>query len=65
MDYKITEAPPPTSTQNLASVKLWLIQLEKLAITLPPPQPIVTLHQGISQVIVQPQYTNTINIALQ
>ena len=65
MKYEITEAPPPPATQNLASVELRLLQLEQLASTLPPPQPAVASLQGVSQVGVHPQYTNTNNSALQ
>ena len=53
------------ATQNVASVESRLLQLEQLASTLPPPQPIVALHQGFYQVGVQPQYTNTTNPSLQ
>ena len=55
INHRITTTP---TTQNLASVESWLLQLEQLASTLPPPQPIVASHQGVSQVGVQPQYTN-------
>ena len=41
-------------TQKVASVESWILQLEQIAITLPPPQPIVASHQGVSQVGVQP-----------
>ena len=53
------------ATQKVASVESQLLQLEQLASTLPPPQPIVAPHQGVSQVGVQPQYTNATNPALQ
>ena len=33
--------------------------------TISPPQPIVASHQGVSQVGVQPQYTNATNPDLQ
>ena len=46
-------------------MELRLLQLEQLASTLPPPQPIVASHQGVSQLCVQPQYTNATNPALQ
>ena len=42
-----------------------ILQLEQLASTLPPPQPFVASHQGVSQVGVQPQYTNATNPDLQ
>ena len=57
-------ANPPT-TQKLASVESRILQLEQPASTLPPPQPIFASLQGVSQVGVQPQYTNATNIALQ
>ena len=44
---------------------LRLLQLEQLTNTLPPPQPIVALHQGVSLVGVHPQYTNATNPDLQ
>ena len=53
------------ATQKVASVESRLLKLEQLSITLPPPQPIVASHQGVSQVGVQPQYTNATNTALQ
>ena len=53
------------ATQKVSSVESRLLQLEQLASTLPPPQPIVASHQGVSQVGVQPQYTNANNPALQ
>ena len=46
-------------------MELRLLQLEQLASTLPPPQHIVASHQDVSQVGVQPQYTNSTNPALQ
>ena len=52
-------------TQKGASVELQLLQLEQLNTTLPPPQSIVASHQGVSQVGVQPQYTNATNLAIQ
>ena len=57
-------ATPPV-TQKSASVELRLLQLEQLTSTLPPPQPIVASLQGVSKVVVQPQYTNSNNLALQ
>ena len=53
------------ATQKVASVGLRLLKLEQLASTLPPPQPIVASHQGVSQVGVQTQHTNATNTALQ
>ena len=53
------------ATQNVASVESRLTQLEKIASTLQPHQNIVTLHQGVSQVGVQTQYTKATNPALQ
>ena len=53
------------ATQKVSSVELLLLQLEQLVSTLPPPQTIVASHQGVSQVGVQPQYTNATNPALQ
>ena len=55
----------PPATQKVASVKLLLLQLEQLSSTLPPPQPIVASHQGVSQVGVQPKFTSATNPALQ
>ena len=52
-------------TQKAASVESRLLQLEQPASTLPPPQPIVVSHQGVSQVGFQPQYTNATNSSLQ
>ena len=60
----IRSATPP-ATQKLDSVESRILQLEKLASTLPPPQPVLTSLQGVSQVGVQPQYTNATNSALQ
>ena len=65
MNYATTEAPPPLSTPNAVSVESRLLQLEQLASTLTPPQSIVASHQGVSQVGVQSQYTNSTNPALQ
>ena len=42
-----------------------LLQLNQLASTLPPPQPVVSSIQYFSQVGVHPQYTNATNPALQ
>ena len=42
-----------------------LLKLEKLSSTLPPPQPDIASCQGISQVVVRPQYINASNPALQ
>ena len=42
-----------------------ILQLEQLASTLPPPQPFVDSHQGVSQVGVHLQYTNATNPALR
>ena len=53
------------ATQKVASVESRLLQLEQLSSTLPPPQPIVASHQGVSQVGVQPQYTNATNPVIQ
>ena len=47
MNYAITEAPPPPTTKNLASVELWLLQLEQLASNLPPPQTMVASTHGV------------------
>ena len=49
------------ATQKVASVESRLLQLEHLAITLPPPQPIVASNQGVSKVGAHPQYTNATN----
>ena len=53
------------TTQKLASLETRLLQLEQLASTLPPPQPIVTSHQCVSQAGVHPQYTNATNPDIQ
>ena len=58
-------ATPPPETPKVASVESRLLQLKQLAGTLPPPKPIVASRQGVSQVGVQPQYTNATNTALQ
>ena len=42
-----------------------LIQFKQLASTVPPPQPVVASLQDVSQVGVQPQYTNATNHAIQ
>ena len=55
----------PPATHKVASVESWVLQLEQLTSTLPPPQPVVASLQGVSQVGVQPQYTNATNLALQ
>ena len=55
----------PPVTQNVASVESQILQLAKLASTLPPPQPVVASLHGVSKVGVQPQYTNATNTALQ
>ena len=51
----------PPATQNLSSVELRLLHLEQTASTLPPPQPVFASLHGVSQVGVQPQYTNFTN----
>ena len=53
------------ATQKVASVESRLLQLEQLSSTLPQPQLIVASYQGVSQVVVKPQYTNATNPALQ
>ena len=64
-ELKNNRSATPPATPKLASVELRLLQLEQLASTLTPPEPIVASNQGVSQVGVQPQYTNATNPALQ
>ena len=65
MNYAIAEAPTPHATKNVSSAESRLLQLEKLASTIPPPQTFVASLQGVLQVGVHPQYTNAIDPALQ
>ena len=64
-EVRNNKSATPPATQKVASAELRLLQLENLASTLPPPQPVAALLQYVSQVGVQPQYTNATNPALR
>ena len=64
-ELRNSRSATPPATQKLASVESRLLQLEQIASTTPPPQPVVASLQVVSQVGVQPQYTNDTNPALQ
>ena len=64
-EVKNNRSTTDAATQKVASVESRLLQLKQLASTIPPPQPIVTSHKGVSQVGVHSQYTNATNPALQ